>query len=75
MVHFYLAMVYQQTSRNGEALVEFKEALRRDPKNFPANVLLGRMYVSRELSAAERIQRNGGSRLRTPWDGNPEDER
>lgn len=117
MMHFYLAMVYQQTSRNDEALVEFKEALRRDPKNFPANLLLGRMYLkqqkaeesipllqkaaalrpdaidphrlladayrqlgreesaSRELSAAERIQTKGGSRLGTPSDDNPEDER
>src|SRR6266852_1269213 len=37
MMHFYLALVYQQTSRNDEALAEFKDALRPDPKNFPAN--------------------------------------
>ncbi len=45
MMHFYLALVYQQTSRNDEALAEFKEALHWDPKNFPANLLLGRMYI------------------------------
>jgi arylsulfatase A-like enzyme/Tfp pilus assembly protein PilF len=107
MMHFYLALVYQQTSRNDEALAEFKDALRWDPKNFPANLLLGRMYIkqqkaadavpllqkaatlrpdaidphrlladaytqlgreenaSRELSEAERIQAQGGSRLGT----------
>jgi tetratricopeptide (TPR) repeat protein len=111
MMHFYLAMVYQQTSRNDEALAEFKDTLRWDPKNFPANLLLGRMYIKqqkakeaipllqkaaalrpdaidphrlladaysqlgqeesarRELSQAEHIQANGGSRLGTP----PED--
>jgi tetratricopeptide (TPR) repeat protein len=115
MMHFYLALVYQQTSRNDEALAEFKDALRWDPKNFPANLLLGRMYIKqqkaedaipllqkaatlrpdaidphrlladaytqlgreesagRELSEAERIQANGGSRLGTPPDDHPED--
>jgi arylsulfatase A-like enzyme/Tfp pilus assembly protein PilF len=115
MMHFYLALVYQQTSRNDEALVEFKDALRWDPKNFPANLLLGRMYIkqqkaadalpllqkaatlrpdaidphrlladaytqlgreedaSRERSEAERIQTNGGSRLGTPAEDQPED--
>ena len=34
MMHFYLALVYQRTSRNDEALAEFKEALHWDPKNF-----------------------------------------
>jgi tetratricopeptide (TPR) repeat protein len=117
MMHFYLALVYQQTSRNEEALAEFKDALRWDPKNFPASLLLGRMYLkqqkvaeaipllqkaaalrtdatdphrlladayrqlgreesaSRELSEAERIQTNGGSRLGTALEDNPEDER
>jgi tetratricopeptide (TPR) repeat protein len=107
MMHFYLALVYQQTSRNDEALAEFKDALRWDPKNFPASLLLGRMYIrqqkaaealpllqkaatlrpdaidphrlladaytqlgreesaSRELSEAQRIQAQGGSRLGT----------
>lgn len=45
MMHFYLAMVYQRTSRNEEAQDQFKEALRLDADNFPANLLLGRMYV------------------------------
>jgi len=108
MMHFYLAMVYQRTSRNDEAQDQFKEALRLDPNSFAANLLLGRMYViqqkasdgilllqkaaslrrdaidphriladayaqlgqeenaSRELSEAERIQGQGGSRLGTP---------
>ena len=48
MMHFYLALVYQRTSRNDEALAEFKEALHWDPKNFPANLLLGRMYVNQQ---------------------------
>jgi arylsulfatase A-like enzyme/tetratricopeptide (TPR) repeat protein len=107
IMHFYLALVYQQTSRNEEALAEFKDALHWDPKNFPANLLLGRMYLkqqkaadavpllqkaamlhpdaidphrlladayaqlgrqkdaSREISEAERIQAQGGSRLGT----------
>jgi arylsulfatase A-like enzyme/Tfp pilus assembly protein PilF len=107
MMHFYLALVYQHTSRNDEALAEFKDALHWDSKNFPANLLLGRMYIkqqkaaealpllqkaatlrpdaidphrlladaytqlrregdaSRELSEAERIQAQGGSRLGT----------
>src|SRR3989442_11961095 len=39
LMHFYLALVYQQTSRNDQALAEFKDALRWDhPKNFPANL-------------------------------------
>jgi arylsulfatase A-like enzyme/Tfp pilus assembly protein PilF len=112
MMHFYLALVYQQTSRNDEALAEFKDALRWDPKNFPANLLLGRLYLKlqkagdavpllqkaamlhpdaidphrlladaynqlghqesarRELTEAQRIQTNGGSRLGTQ----PEDQ-
>ena len=44
-MHFYLAMVYQRTSRNDEAQDQFKEALRLDADNFAANLLLGRMYV------------------------------
>jgi arylsulfatase A-like enzyme/Tfp pilus assembly protein PilF len=51
MMHFYLALVYQQTSRNDEALAEFKDALRWDPKNFPANLLLGRMYIKQQKAA------------------------
>jgi arylsulfatase A-like enzyme/Tfp pilus assembly protein PilF len=51
MMHFYLALVYQKTSRNDEALAEFKDALRWDPKNFPANLLLGRMYIKQQKAA------------------------
>jgi arylsulfatase A-like enzyme/Tfp pilus assembly protein PilF len=117
MMHFYLALVYQQTSRNDEALAEFKDALHWDPKNFPANLLLGRMYIkqqkaadalpllqkaatlradaidphrlladaytqlgrdedaSREISEAERIQAQGGSRLGTQPEDNLEKKR
>jgi Tfp pilus assembly protein PilF len=50
-MHFYLALVYQKTSRNDEALAEFKDALRWDPKNFPANLLLGRMYIKQQKAA------------------------
>lgn len=106
--------MYQQTSRNEEALVEFKDALRWDPKNFPANLLLRRMYIKqqkaadalpllqksatlrpdaidphrlladaytqlgrdedarREISEAERIQAQGGSRLGTQAEDNLE---
>ena len=42
MMHFYLALVYQRTSRGTEALTEFQDALRFDPDHFPANLLLGR---------------------------------
>ncbi|HEY4052350.1 MAG TPA: tetratricopeptide repeat protein [Terriglobales bacterium] len=52
MMHFYLALVYQQTSRNDEALTEFQSALRFDTKNSPANFLLGRMYVKRQQASA-----------------------
>jgi tetratricopeptide (TPR) repeat protein len=51
MMHFYLAMVYQQTSRSDEALAEFRSALRLDPQNFPANLLLGRLFVQRQKPA------------------------
>jgi predicted Zn-dependent protease len=48
MMHFYLALVYQRTSRNTEAMAEFQSALRLDPNQFPANLLLGRMFVLQE---------------------------
>jgi tetratricopeptide (TPR) repeat protein len=48
MMHFYLALVYQKTSRNDEALAEFKHAPRWDPKSFPADLLLGRMYIKQQ---------------------------
>jgi len=51
MMHFYLAMVYQKTSRNEEAQEQFKEALRLDPNNFAANLLLGRMYVIQQKAS------------------------
>jgi arylsulfatase A-like enzyme/Tfp pilus assembly protein PilF len=51
MMHFYLALVYERTSRNDQALVEFQNALRRDPENFPANLMLGRMFVKHEKPA------------------------
>jgi len=45
MMHFYLALVYQRTSRMDDAAKEFQSALRLDPYNFPANLLLGRLFV------------------------------
>jgi predicted Zn-dependent protease len=51
MMHLYLVLVYQRTSRDEEALSEFKDALRWDPKNFPANLLLGRMYIKQQRAA------------------------
>jgi predicted Zn-dependent protease len=51
MMHFYLALVYQRTSRNEEAQDQFKEALHLVPDNFPANLLLGRMYMLQQKAA------------------------
>jgi arylsulfatase A-like enzyme/Tfp pilus assembly protein PilF len=51
MMHFYLAMVYQRTSRDTDAETEFQNALRLDPNNFPANLLLGRMFVMQQKAA------------------------
>src|SRR6202011_1938272 len=51
MMHFYLALVYQRTSRSTEAEAEFQNALRLDPNNFPANLLLGRMFVMQQNAA------------------------
>jgi Tfp pilus assembly protein PilF len=45
MMHFYLALVYQRTSRMDEATTEFQSAVRLDPNNFPANLLLGRLFL------------------------------
>jgi tetratricopeptide (TPR) repeat protein len=45
MMHFYLALVYQKTSRTDDAMKEFQNALRADSNNFPANLLLGRLFV------------------------------
>ena len=45
MMHFYLALVYQRTSRSADAEAEFQNAVRLDPNSFPANLLLGRMFV------------------------------
>src|SRR5206468_8333829 len=51
MMHFYLALVYQRTSRLSDAMKEFQNALRLDPNNFPANLLLGRMFVMQQKAA------------------------
>jgi cytochrome c-type biogenesis protein CcmH/NrfG len=47
-MHFYLALVYERTSRNTEAMAEFQNALRLDPNQSPANLLLGRMFVMQQ---------------------------
>jgi Tfp pilus assembly protein PilF len=51
MMHFYLALVYQRTSRDPEAEKEFQGALRLDPNHFPANLLLGRLLVGQQRPA------------------------
>lgn len=51
MMHFYLALVYQRTSRSTDAETEFQSAIRLDPNNFPANLLLGRMFVMQQKAA------------------------
>jgi predicted Zn-dependent protease len=48
MMHFYLALVYQRTSRISEAAKEFQSAVRLDPDNFAANLLLGRMLLMQQ---------------------------
>jgi predicted Zn-dependent protease len=48
MMHFYLALVYERTSRSTEAMAEFQDALRLDPNHFPANLLLGRMLLTQQ---------------------------
>jgi tetratricopeptide (TPR) repeat protein len=45
IMHFYLALVYQRTSHIPEATTEFQSALHIDPDNFPANLLLGRLFI------------------------------
>jgi predicted Zn-dependent protease len=52
MMHFYLALVYQRTARVPDAKNEFQSALKLDPNNFPANLLLGRLFVVEEKPAA-----------------------
>jgi len=51
MMHFYLALVYQRTSRMDDASKEFQSALRLDPNNFPANLLMGRQLVIQRRAA------------------------
>jgi len=48
MMHFYLALVYEKTSRASEAMKEFKAALRLDPRHFPPNLLLGRLFITQQ---------------------------
>jgi len=48
MMHFYLALVYERTSRSTEAMAEFQSAMHLDPNHFPANLLLGRMLVMQQ---------------------------
>ena len=76
--HMYLK---QQKAEESIPLLQKAAALRPDaidPHRLLADAYrqLGREEsASRELSAAERIQTNGGSRLGTPLDDNPEDMR
>ena len=50
-MHFYLALVYQRNSRVPDASNEFRSALRIDPDNFPANLLLGRLLLKQQEPA------------------------
>jgi len=45
MMHFYLALVYQRNSIGDKAEAEFRNAVRLDPDNFAANLLLGRLLL------------------------------
>jgi len=65
MMHFYLALVYQKTSRIDDATKEFQNALRADANNFPANLLLGRLFVinRRALDALPYLRK--AAKLRT----------
>lgn len=51
MMHFYLAFVYERTARVPEAAKEFQSALRLDADNFPANLLLGRLFIVQQRAA------------------------
>jgi adenylate cyclase len=48
MMHFYLALVYQRTSRIPDAANEYQTALRLEPNHFPANLLLGRLLLMQQ---------------------------
>ena len=64
MMHFYLAMVYQRTSRIPEAMKEFQSALRIDPDNFAANLLLGRIFIMQQKAPDALPYLRKASRLR-----------
>ena len=65
MMHFYLALVYQKNSRIDDATKEFQNALRADSNNFPANLLLGRLFIidRRALDALPYLRK--AAKLRT----------
>lgn len=45
MMHFYLALVYQRNALADKAEAQFRSAVRLDPNNFGANLLLGRLLL------------------------------
>lgn len=47
-MHFYLALVYERISRIPGAEHEFQNAVRLDPNNFGANLLLGRLFIMQQ---------------------------
>ena len=54
MMHFYLALVYQQTSRNEEALAEFRARATLGSEEFSRQSLVG-AYVLKQQKVAEAI--------------------
>lgn len=66
MMHFYLAMVYQRNALVDKAEAQFRSAVRLDPKNFAANLLLGRLLLKQQnandalpfLMKAARLRRD-----------------
>jgi len=64
MMHFYLALVNQRTSRIPEATTEFQTALQIDPDNFPANLLLGRLFIVQQRATDALPYLTRAARLR-----------
>jgi len=68
MMHFYLALVYERTSRASEAMKEFQSALRSGPRHFPAN-LLSRLFIthkSQQMPFPICVKQPSSSRFNDP---------
>src|SRR3981081_1104626 len=57
-------LAYQRTSRMAEATKEFQSAVHLDPSNFPANLLLGRLFVIQQRAADALPYLRKATRLR-----------